>query len=51
MTDDELILKFTDCLAAGGIDPGVALQISDQVLDLEKQPSTTGLLQHLVVRA
>jgi 2-methylcitrate dehydratase PrpD len=51
MPDDELIGKFTDCLAWGGLDPATAPQIAELVLTLEDQPSVTELVKWLVLPA
>jgi 2-methylcitrate dehydratase PrpD len=51
MPDSELIDKFAGCLEWGGIDPSIAPEIAEIVLDLENQPNLSGLIERLVVQS
>jgi hypothetical protein len=44
MTDDELIGKFSECVAAGGGDTGRIADAVSRLLDLEEQPSLEPIL-------
>jgi 2-methylcitrate dehydratase PrpD len=49
MTDDELIAKFADCLAWGGVTTD-AQAIAARILSIESEPSVSALLAELVAR-